>query len=278
MMIRITMLILALPIVLNYSCAKDVFPQKEGLYALMKTSKGNIMLELFEAKTPLTVSNFVGLAQGTKEWKDPKTGEMVKRPFYKNLTFHRVIENFMIQGGCPLGNGMGGPGYQFEDECFEKIEISGIVSNDEMASAIWADIFAPYIRQHQGPNGPSEFLNKKYQEVMDAKDFKPLYSEDIELYIKESELDSRPYSRGDLIHEVEYGNLCMANSGPNSNGSQFFIVSKKEGTPWLNGKHTVFGRVISGMDVVNAIENTETDANDKPLKPIIIKEIVIKRV
>ena len=139
----------------------------DGLYAQMDTDKGSILLELYYKDTPLTVCNFVGLAEGT-------LNASLKKPFYNNLTFHRVIEDFMIQGGDPLGNGTGGPGYSFPDEFVEGL-------------------------RHDGP-----------------------------------------------------GVLSMANSGPDTNGSQFFITHVK--TEWLDGKHTVFGKVIEGQNVVDSIK------------------------
>ena len=261
-----------------FSCAETSFPKEAGLYALIKTSEGNIMVRLFEKKTPITVSNFTELVAGTKEWKDPRSEDWVKRRFYRGLVFHRVISNFMIQGGCPLSNGTGGPGYVFEDECFEKYVLSGEVTNDQMASAVWADVFRDYIRQHQGTNGPSEVLNTIHQEVISTRSYKPLYGRTIEFYSKESGLDKQIHGRGALIHPVAYGTLCMANAGPGSNGSQFFIVTKKDGAPWLNGRHTVFGKVISGMDVAHAIENVKRGNNDKPLNDVVINDIVIKWV
>lgn len=173
-------------------------PEKKApLYATLKTSMGDIVIQLYEDKAPKTVANFVGLATGTKEWTDPKTGDKVKRPLYSGTIFHRVIPGFMIQGGDPLGNGTGGPGYRFEDE------------------------FSPELR-HNKP-----------------------------------------------------GILSMANAGPNTNGSQFFITHKE--TPFLDGKHSVFGEVVKGQDVVVAIGNVSRDARDRPSRDVVLKEVVISR-
>jgi len=152
---------------------------KDGVFAIMETSKGDIVLQLHYKETPLTVINFVGLSEGTLDATNGK-------PFYDGLTFHRVIENFMIQGGDPQGNGTGGPGYRFYDEFVDSLK-------------------------HDGP-----------------------------------------------------GVLSMANSGTNTNGSQFFITHVE--TPWLDGKHTVFGKVVTGQDVVNSIKQGD-----------IIKHITIVR-
>jgi peptidyl-prolyl cis-trans isomerase A (cyclophilin A) len=171
--------------------------KKAPVYATLKTSMGDIVIQLFEDKAPKTVANFIALASGTKEWIDPKTKQKVKRPLYNGTIFHRVIPGFMIQGGDPLGNGTGGPGYQFEDE------------------------------------------------------FHP-----------------------DLKHS-KAGIVSMANAGPNTNGSQFFITYKA--TPWLDGHHSVFGEVIKGQNVVDAIGNVPRDSHDRPVKDIIIKDVVITR-
>lgn len=165
------------------------------LYATFDTSMGKIVCELFPREAPLTVKNFVELANGTKEWLDPKTGEKVKKPFYDGLIFHRIIDNFMIQGGCPNGIGNGGPGYKF---------------NDEFSSGLKFD--------------------------------KP-------------------------------GRLAMANSGPNTNGSQFFITHVP--TDWLNNKHTIFGQVVEGQDVVDAMGKVEMDARGKPVKPVVLKKVLV---
>ena len=169
----------------------------EPLYATMKTSLGVIVVRLFEDKAPKTVENFVGLASGTKEWTDPRTGEKVKRPLYNGTIFHRVIPNFMIQGGDPLGRGTGGPGFRFADE------------------------FNPDLR-HNKP-----------------------------------------------------GILSMANSGPNTNGSQFFITTVP--TPHLDNRHSVFGEVVQGQEVVVAIGNTQRGPGDRPVKDVVLQEVVISR-
>jgi peptidyl-prolyl cis-trans isomerase A (cyclophilin A) len=145
----------------------------EEIYATFQTSMGDIVLKLMPQKAPRTVENFVGLAEGTKEWTDPKTGQKVKRPLYDGTVFHRVIAQFMIQGGDPLGNGTGGPGYRFGDEI-----------------------------------GPDNRFD-------------------------------RP------------GLLAMANAGPNTNGSQFFITEVP--TPHLDRGHTIFGEAVKGQDLVAKI-------------------------
>jgi peptidyl-prolyl cis-trans isomerase A (cyclophilin A) len=190
-------LLAAMMVVLLGGSMANAQEKKGPLYATMKTTLGDIVLVLFEDKAPKTVANFVGLASGTKEWTDPKTGEKVKKPLYNGTIFHRVIPDFMIQGGDPLGRGTGGPGYQFEDE------------------------FSP-----------------------DLKHSKP-------------------------------GILSMANAGPNTNGSQFFITVRA--TSHLDGRHSVFGEVVKGQEVVNAIVSTPRGANDKPVKDVVLNEVVISR-
>lgn len=167
-----------------------------GLFAKFETSLGSFTIELFAQDAPKTVDNFVGLAQGTKEFTDPKNGAKAKRPLYNGLVFHRVIPDFMIQGGDPLGNGTGGPGYQFEDEF----------------------------------NSPRGF--------------------------------------------DKVGILAMANSGPNTNGSQFFITTAP--TPWLNKHHTIFGQVVEGYDVVDKISHVDRNAQDRPMTPVVIKTVTIE--
>jgi peptidyl-prolyl cis-trans isomerase A (cyclophilin A) len=158
---------------------------------------GNIVVRLEEERAPKTVKNFVGLAMGTQEYKDPKTGETKKGAFYDGTIFHRVIENFMIQGGCPLGQGTGNPGYRFEDE------------------------FHPELR-HSGP-----------------------------------------------------GILSMANSGPASNGCQFFITEKA--TPHLDNRHSVFGQVVAGGDLIGKIARVPKGPRDKPVQDVVIQRVEIFR-
>jgi peptidylprolyl isomerase len=196
---KITAAAAGLAVAATVACAADE-SLPDGLYAEIQTSKGTILARLEFEKAPLTVANFVGLAEGTKDYaKTP--GEKPSpqgKPFYDGLIFHRVIPGFMIQGGCPQGTGTGGPGYRFPDE------------------------FDPSLR-HDGP-----------------------------------------------------GVLSMANAGPGSNGSQFFITHVA--TPHLDDKHSVFGRVVQGQDVVNAIGDVPRDGNDRPREPVTIQHIKIRRI
>src|SRR5438876_1590022 len=167
------------------------------MLAHFTTSEGNFTARLFDAETPNTVANFTGLAEGTKEWTDPRSGKKVKQPYYNGTVFHRVIADFMIQGGDPLGQGTGGPGYTFADE------------------------FHPKLRHSKA------------------------------------------------------GIMSMANRGPNANGGQFFITLAP--TPHLDDRHTVFGEVVEGMDVVSTIGKTKTGDRDRPVKEIIIQHVTIER-
>jgi peptidyl-prolyl cis-trans isomerase A (cyclophilin A) len=163
--------------------------------AVFKTSEGTIKAKLFEQEAPETVKNFIGLAEGTKEWNSrSKKGDKL----YDGSIFHRVIPEFMIQGGDPEGNGMGGPGYKFGDE-----------------------------------------------------------------------------TKGSPHSFKEPGKLAMANSGPNTNGSQFFITVTD--TSWLTGKHTIFGEVTEGYDVVEKISKVPRDASDRPKKPVVLESVTIER-
>jgi peptidyl-prolyl cis-trans isomerase A (cyclophilin A) len=163
--------------------------------ATFHTSAGSFTVALME-HAPKTVENFTALATGGREWRDPRDGATKTEPLYDGTVFHRVIENFMIQGGDPEGTGRGGPGFEFEDEC--------------------------------PPGGPSF---------------------------------DRP------------GLLAMANAGPNTNGSQFFVTVAP--APWLDGKHTIFGEVVEGMDVVEAISQVSTERADRPSDDVILKGVEI---
>ncbi len=167
-------------------------------YATLKTNRGDITIQLFPNHAPATVENFVGLATGTKEYVDATTGEKKTGNFYDGLTFHRVIKGFMIQGGCPRGDGRGGPGYQFKDEFHPELQFD------------------------------------------------------------------RPYL------------LAMANAGPGTNGSQFFITVGP--TPHLNRRHTIFGEVTdpASQAVVDAIATTETGSMDRPVDPVVVESVTVE--
>ncbi len=168
--------------------------------ATFHTNHGDIRVNLFGNHAPITVDNFVGLATGTKEWTDPKTGQKTSAPLYNGVIFHRIIKDFMLQGGDPLGRGTGGPGYNFKDEIHPELTFG-----------------TPYL-------------------------------------------------------------LAMANAGPGTNGSQFFITTVP--TPWLQAKHTIFGEVADDESkaVVDEIEGVQTDRGDVPLEPVVISSIDVTEV
>jgi peptidyl-prolyl cis-trans isomerase A (cyclophilin A) len=169
----------------------------ETLTATLETSQGRVVLRLFPDHAPKTVRNFVELAEGGKQWRHPATGQTSNNKLYDGTIFHRVIPDFMIQGGDPLGTGTGGPGYEFADEFHPDLQFS------------------------------------------------------------------RPYL------------LAMANAGPGTNGSQFFITTVP--TPWLNGRHTIFGEVIEGVDVVDKISHLKTGSQDRPAEDVVIESVTIDR-
>ena len=173
--------------------------RQPGTYATFDTTEGTIVCRLFETEAPKTVANFIELAEGKREWTHPTTRKKSKDRLYDGTIFHRVIPDFMIQGGDPQGTGMGGPGYQFEDET---------------------------------KGSPHKF--------------------------------DKP------------GKLAMANAGPNTNGSQFFITVAA--TTWLTGKHTIFGEVVEGQDVVNKITAVQRGRNDRPNKDVVLKKVGIETV
>ncbi|HPS60709.1 MAG TPA: peptidylprolyl isomerase [Candidatus Cloacimonas sp.] len=219
----------------------------------METTYGTIELELWDNLTPKTVQNFVKLAQSG---------------YYNGLYFHRVIPDFMIQGGCPntrdkdrSNDGRGGPGYTFEDECFrDGNEIIGKIDTKKKAEAVWAKIILPHLKNNRTPNEDIVAIAKECQA---AQNIEPVMKHDLKFYQEKTGNMDKVYEQ-ELIAPVSYGTICMANSGPNTNGSQFFIVTKKDGTPWLDGIHTVFGKVTKGMEVVHKIENLPRDKSDNP--------------
>ena len=169
----------------------------DTLTATLRTNQGTIVIRLFPDHAPKTVRNFVELAEGGREWTDPGTGQATTQKLYDGTIFHRVIPDFMIQGGDPLGSGRGGPGYKFADEIHPDLRFD------------------------------------------------------------------RPYL------------LAMANAGPGTNGSQFFITVAP--TPWLNGKHTIFGAVIQGADVVDLISRLKTGSQDRPAEDVILESVTVER-
>jgi peptidyl-prolyl cis-trans isomerase A (cyclophilin A) len=174
-------------------------PLASGTYAIFNTTLGKITVKLFPEVAPITVKNFIDLAEGNREWTHPVLGTKSNKKLYDGTIFHRVIKDFMVQGGDPAGTGMGGPGYRFQDET---------------------------------KDSPHKF--------------------------------DKP------------GKLAMANAGPGTNGSQFFITTVP--TPWLTGKHTIFGEVIEGQDVAEKMTEVPRNSQDKPTKPIVLESVVIERV
>jgi cyclophilin family peptidyl-prolyl cis-trans isomerase len=233
-------------------------PVKETVQNTVKTvittSYGEIELELWPDLAPKTVENFVKLSS---------------EGFYNGTYFHRVIPDFMIQGGDPntkddnrMNDGQGGPGYMFEDEAYGPgEEITGKITTDEQAEAIWSELIVPHMQNNRTPNADIAAVVKECQA---AQGFEPLKKNTAEFYKNLVNFEGKLTSKV-LRAEVLYGTIAMANSGPNTNGSQFFIVTKKDGTPWLNGKHTVFGKVTRGMNIVHTIEALPRDSRDNPL-------------
>ncbi len=174
-------------------------PRQPGTYAVFETTEGQIVCRLFEKDAPITTKNFIDLAEGTRSWKDTVSGKGGSGPLYNGTIFHRVIPDFMIQGGDPSGTGMGGPGYKFQDET---------------------------------KGSPHQFDKS--------------------------------------------GKLAMANAGPGTNGSQFFITLAA--TQWLTGKHTIFGEVVEGQEVAGKIVKLPRNPQDRPLKDIVLKSLTIERV
>ena len=245
---------------------------------VVRTSLGEIRIELFPTEAPGTVAKFIVLAEGKKEFRDATTGEMLKRPFFDGLVFHRVIKGFMIQGGCPRGDGSGGPGYQFEDE------ISARALGIDEIMALEGDRVHPWVLLGvQSQQQLGEMIQGALYEKLGIRS-----KEDHAA--KRSQIDSalKKLTIGDVYRGMGYryddsreshapvrGSLAMANAGPNTNGSQFFINLRD--TPELTGKHTVFGRVVEGMDVVDRIGEVAVGAQARPLEDVEILSIRLAR-
>jgi cyclophilin family peptidyl-prolyl cis-trans isomerase len=240
---------------------------------VISTNRGDMLLELFEDEAPQTVANFLGLANGTKAFTDPATGQQVMRPFYDGLIFHRVIDGFMIQGGSPTGDGEGTPGYEFADEI--NAESLGL---DKMM-----------LIDAQGV--PNPVLGIRSQSDFQQRVLMPLYKKlgitsQESLTARVAEVDERlrtmtvkenyellgyRYITTVMSRAPVRGVIAMANSGPDTNGSQFFI--NLADTEWLTGKHTVFGKVRAGLDVLDAIGKTPVNAESRPTQDVIIQSI-----
>ncbi len=242
---------------------------------VITTSMGPVVAELFDDEAPVTVANFLGLAQGEKAFTDPKTNMETKRPFYDGLIFHRVIKGFMIQGGCPLGQGTSGPGYKFKDEINAKslgLEREMAMVGEGMNPLIGymqRDLMRVVIRPRMEALGvTAESTMEQQQKVFDGvlKEVRALSLQDFFEKLGYAYENTLPPS-----HKPLRGVLAMANSGPGTNGSQFFI--NLGDTPHLAGKHTVFGKVITGMEVVDAIGNVAVAEGDRPKEPVVIKSI-----
>jgi peptidyl-prolyl cis-trans isomerase A (cyclophilin A) len=255
--------------------AQDPAGKPADPVVVITTSMGEIRARLFKDEAPKTVENFVALAEGTKEWKDQK-GETVKKPFYDGLVFHRVIANFMIQGGCPKGDGTGDPGYKFEDEISAKalgLDAAKVIEGNKPHPSMQIqrqedfnrNVIMPLL-QKMGVTSQEEF-EKRQQEIQQK-----LAETVPNLTVKEA-LENLGYKYDDTraSHAPKKGVLAMANSGPNSNGSQFFI--NLEDTPWLAGRHTVFGEVVAGMDVVEKIGGVRTGPDGRPVAEVKIVSI-----
>lgn len=268
--------IITVSIIALISLILAVTPTKKNPVATIETNMGTIKIELWPDKAPKTVDNFIGLANGTKEWTDSKSKAKVKKPFYDGLIFHRVIKDFMIQGGCPLGTGSGDPGYKFEDETNDKgEELKGEIKDDETAFIVFQNIVMPY-SQKTDPTKIDKDIAAIRDECIKNQNGKAIMKHPVEYYIQKTGHQGKVNKPGKLKASVDYGTICMANSGPNTNGSQFFIVSKKEGCEWLNGKHTVFGKVIEGMDVALKIQDVEKGEGDKPKKEVKMVKVRVE--
>lgn len=257
-------------------------PASTNPRAVIKTNMGEIVVELFQDETPKTVANFLGLANGTKTWRDLQGNEQT-RPFYDGLLFHRVAKDFMIQGGCPRGNGTGGPGYKFADEMSATslgLDKHRLIHNGRphpwtnMPSTQHPDfqigIVMPLLKKLGHPTDPKA-LGKLSKEQM-TKLNQDLTKEVVGMTLEDAyTLMGYKYNNSLKSSLPRKGVLAMANSGPDSNGSQFFINLRD--TAHLVGKHTVFGKVVQGFDIAEKIGRVKVNHEDRPLEPIKIISI-----
>ena len=244
---------------------------------IMKTTQGDIHLELFEKSAPKTVANFIGLAEGTKEYRDIKTDKKMKGNFYDGVIFHRVIKGFMIQGGDPRGNGTGGPGYKFEDEInatdlglgkLKAVQENGALHRYQpvRTQQDYQRFILMPLYKAMGINSPKELETRKSEVLQKIK----------EITIKNVyENQGYVYSSNFKSYHLKKGVIAMANSGPNTNGSQFFI--NLADTPHLTGKHTVFGKVVKGMEVVEKVGDIKVGQGSKPIQDIKIISVRLKK-
>ncbi|MDG2091226.1 MAG: peptidylprolyl isomerase [Gammaproteobacteria bacterium] len=247
----------------------------DNLLVQIQTSMGTMILELFPKEAPATVANFIELAQGQKPFLDPESGTMVTRPFYDGLIFHRVIDGFMIQGGSPTGIGNGTPGFSFQDEINARsLGLDRMVAIDEEGTP------HPFLRIASQSQFQSVILEPLFDEmnINSQEDIENNYEviEDrinsltvLDVY----ENQGYEYTQTLTSRMPVRGVIAMANSGPNTNGSQFFI--NLIDTEWLAGKHTVFGRVRQGMDVLDAIGATPVDEQDQPIEEVQLIQVTI---
>ena len=239
----------------------------------IRTTFGPMILELFPEEAPLTVENFLGLAEGTKPWIDPYTGLEVMQPFYDGLIFHRVIDGFMIQGGSPTGMGDGTPGYTFRDEInarslgLDKMQVLDDAGRPHPLLAIGDQ--ADFQQQILVPLYAKLGITSQSQLEARIDEVDKILRG---MTVKESfENLGYRYSERYISRMPVRGVIAMANSGPDTNGSQFFITLVD--TDWLAGKHTVFGKVRVGLEVLDAIGKVPVDSQDRPLRDVVILSI-----
>jgi len=240
---------------------------------VMVTTRGDVLLELFPQEAPQTVANFVGLAEGTKAFLDPYTGQQSLRPFYDGLIFHRVIAGFMIQGGSPTGSGDGTPGFVFADE------INALSLGLDKMPVLDEDGYPNPVLGIQNPQDfQQRVLMPLYQSMGIASQaaLEARVSEIDErlrgMTVKQSfELLGYRYNDTLLSRAPVRGVLAMANTGPDSNGSQFFITLAD--ATWLTGKYTVFGKVRAGLEVIDAIGKVRVNADNRPMQEVTILSV-----